>query len=314
MFASSLCSMMLLFVTLQPTKTWYTPDQPILIDVKPDAPVRLVMTEFGGVIHPTKPEIDNAEQVDLKKRFDGLKPNTYVLYAVPKSVAPDANPSTNFVGTPLVVQIRQDKRAGAQSGPLVVRVEPMRYVTMETSQGELTMAFYYDVAPNTVSSFLTLAAEGYFDGQVFHRIIPNFVIQGGDPLGGDPKRAGTGGPGFMIDAEFNDRPHEKGVLSMARQGDPLEQQGMPPRSEAANSASSQFFICLDYNRTKALDGKYTVFGKVVGALTTVDKLAAVPTGAGDRPTDPPVIKKATVSLVTPQNNPYAQLITPVEAK
>ncbi|MBC7784260.1 MAG: peptidylprolyl isomerase [Burkholderiales bacterium] len=178
---------------------------------------------------------------------------------------------------------------------------------METSEGTMTMAFYYDVAPNTSTNFLALAEEGYFDGQVFHRIIKNFVVQGGDPLGRDPARGGTGGPGFMIDAEFNDRQHQKGVLSMARQGDPLEAQGMMPRSDAANSASSQFFICLDYSRTKALDGKYTVFGKVVEGMDVVDKLAGMPTGAGDRPTNPPEIKKVTVRVVTPEKNPYAKL-------
>jgi len=178
---------------------------------------------------------------------------------------------------------------------------------MKTDAGEMTMAFYYDFAPNTIGNWLRLAEEGYFDGQVFHRIIPGFVLQAGDPLSTDPARAGTGGPGFMIDAEFNDRPHQKGVLSMARQGDPLERQGMLPRPEAANSASSQFFICLDYERTKALDGKYTVFGRVINGNDVIDKLAASPTGEADRPTKPPVIEKVSVKTVTPGNNPYDKL-------
>jgi cyclophilin family peptidyl-prolyl cis-trans isomerase len=187
---------------------------------------------------------------------------------------------------------------------MVWRVEPLRYVTMETSAGEMTISFFYDVAPNTAANFMRLAEEGFYDGQVFHRIIKDFVVQAGDPLGRDPVRAGSGGPGFMVDAEFNDRQHLRGVLSMARQGDDLERQGLMPRNEFANSASSQFFICLNYERTKFLDSKYTAFGRVVGGIETLEKLESVETGKNDRPVNPPEIKKVTVHTVTPQNNPY----------
>src|SRR3989442_8101703 len=105
---------------------------------------------------------------------------------------------------------------------MVVRVEPLRYAVMQTAHGPVTMAFYYDIAPNTVSNFLTLSEQGFYDGLTFHRIAPGFVIQGGDPRGD-----GTGGPGYMIDAEFSDpkdsgRSHDAGALSMARSGDPGE--------------------------------------------------------------------------------------------
>lgn len=293
-----------LFSILSPTKLWYQPDEPVTINVSAPAPVKLVLVDFLGRAVDTQGDTSVAKdkQVDLKTLFPAAREGTYILYAVPADKQlPD------FVGTPLVMQIRSDKRVGSQPGPLVTRVEPLRYMVMETSDGPLTMAFYYDVAPNTAANFMRLAEEGYFDGQVFHRIVKDFVVQGGDPLGRDPKRAGTGGPGYMIDAEFNDRQHKKGVLSMARQGDPLERQGMMPRSEAANSASSQFFICLNYDRTKALDGKYTAFGKVIGANATIDKLAANEVGAADRPVNPPEIKKAIVKVVTPENNPYLKL-------
>jgi cyclophilin family peptidyl-prolyl cis-trans isomerase len=299
-----IASTLFLFSILVPTKLWYAPDQAITIDVRPDAPVRLVLVDFLGRAVDTQADtsVDAARQVNVRELFPAMQSGTYVLYAVPKDKQlPD------FVGTPLVVQVQADKRPGAQPGPLVARVEPLRYMTMKTSDGEMTMAFYYDVAPNTVDNFLKLGEQGYFDGQVFHRIVKDFVIQGGDPLGRDPQRAGTGGPGYMIDAEFNDRQHRKGVFSMARQGDPLERQGMMPRSDAANSASSQFFICLNYDRTKQLDNKYTVFGKVVEGMDVVDKIAARETGPGDRPTNPPEMTDVTVHVVTPGNNPYLKL-------
>lgn len=301
-----LMSTLFLFSVLVPTKLWYAPGQMVPIDVKADAPVTLVLTDFAGhkIDAKVDTKIDSPKQADLTQMYPGLPIGTYLLSAVPQRGA-EAN---TFVGTPLVVEVRGDKRPGMPAGPLVTHVEPLRYAVMDTDQGPMTMAFYYDVAPNTVSNFLSLADEGYFDGIAFHRIIPGFVLQAGDPLSLDPARAGTGGPGYTINAEFSNRPHVRGVLSMARQGDPEERGGNAPRYEWANSASSQFFICLDYSRTKALDGKYTVFGQVTDGDDTMTKLAAVPTGPNDRPMSPPVIKKVTVKPVTPGNNPYAKLL------
>jgi cyclophilin family peptidyl-prolyl cis-trans isomerase len=303
---NALMSTLFFFSVLMPTKLWFAPDQPVTVRVKANEPVNLVLVDFLGRVIDTQQQTNVTEEkdVDLRQVFPAMSPGTtYVLYAVPAGKA-----LPTFVGTPLVVQMRRDKRLGAQPGLIAVRVEPLRYLKMSTDKGDMEIAFYYDAAPNTVNNFFNLADGGYFNDQVFHRIIPGFVIQGGDPLGTDPKRGGTGGPGYMIDAEFNDRRHNKGVLSMARQGDPLESQGMPPRSDAANSASSQFFICLDYARTKALDGKYTAFGEVVTGMETVDALAAVPTGPNDRPNDPPKIKSAKVVPVLPGENPYAKLL------
>ncbi len=297
-------STLFLFSVLFPTKLWFQPDQPVLIDVRNTAPVKLELVEFRGREYDSQADrnVDAPRQVDLKQLFPAMQTGTYILYAVPKD-----KELPEFVGTPLVVQVRTDKRVGAAPGPLVVRVEPLRYVTMETSDGTMTMAFYYDVAPNTVENFLRLSEEGYYDGQIFHRIVKDFVIQGGDPVGRDAKRGGSGGPGYMIDAEFNDRQHKKGVLSMARQGDQIEQQGMMPRSDFANSASSQFFICLNYERTRALDKKYTVFGRVIGGDDVIDKIAAHEVGPRDRPINPPEMKSVKVHPVTPDNNPYFKL-------
>ena len=187
---------------------------------------------------------------------------------------------------------------------MVVKVEPLKYAIIETDHGSMTAGFYYDVAPNTVTNFLTLAEGGFFDGLSFHRIVPGFVIQGGDP-----KNDTEGGPGYAIDAEFNDRPHIAGALSMAREGDPIERQGAMPRSEAANSAGSQFFIALDYKTTKRLDGRYTVFGRVTEGLDVLQKLGSVEIAnpATGQPRQPQLIRRVRIENVTSENNPYLTL-------
>lgn len=140
---------------------------------------------------------------------------------------------------------------------------------IKTSLGDIRVELWNDVAPKHVENFLKLARDGFYDGLNFHRVIKGFVIQGGCPRGD-----GTGGPGWTVDAEFNDRPHDKGVLSMARSSDP-------------DSAGSQFFLCLTREHCRHLDNQYTAFGKVIEGLDVVDKLGAVETGAGDRPKNPP---------------------------
>lgn len=149
-------------------------------------------------------------------------------------------------------------------------------VHFETSHGPIRVEFWPDVAPGHVENLVGLAAIGYYNDISVHRIIPDFVIQAGCPEG-----TGTGGPGYTIDAEFNDRLHEKGVLSMARTNDP-------------NSAGSQFFICL--GRVPHLDNQYTGFGKCVDdeSLATIDKMAAVPTDGRDSPKEPVVLISAKV--------------------
>mgnify|MGYP003335649836 CR=1 FL=1 len=136
--------------------------------------------------------------------------------------------------------------------------------TIETDHGTITVELWEDVAPNHVKNMLELGESGFYDGLGFHRILPGFVIQGGCPntregAGGMP---GTGGPGHNVKAEFNDRKHEKGVLSMARSADP-------------DSAGSQFFICLGREKCQHLDGEYTAFGQVVDGLEVVDAIAGV---------------------------------------
>jgi peptidyl-prolyl cis-trans isomerase B (cyclophilin B) len=284
---------------LSPAKVYCPPDGPVPVTVKADGEERLVLTRFGSDAELGSKDVTGESTPNLKELFPQVKdPGCFVLYLVPKG-----KKLNEFSGTPLVVNVREDKRPGANPGPMVTKVEPLQYAVMTTKQGPLTMAFYYDVAPITTNSFLTLAGDGFFDGLTFHRIIKGFVIQGGDPRGD-----GTGGPGYNIEAEFNDRPHVEGVLSMARNGDPEERSGAMPRCEYANSAGSQFFICLNYANTKSLDRKYTAFGKVTAGLDAVKEIGAVATGEGDRPIEKQVIEKVQVKPVTAAEDPYIGLL------
>jgi peptidyl-prolyl cis-trans isomerase B (cyclophilin B) len=142
---------------------------------------------------------------------------------------------------------------------------------IKTSQGEMVIEFWPDVAPKTVENFKTLAKKGFYDGTCFHRVIKGFMIQGGDPLTKDPgaeDRWGTGDPGYKVKAEFNDRSHVRGVISMARSNDP-------------DSAGSQFFIC--HGNPTFLDHKYTAFGKLIKGDDVLEKIATTPTHPPDRP-------------------------------
>ena len=310
---SMLSLILLAAATVMPTKGWFAPHQPVTIDVaEAGGDATLVLTNFtGGVLDPSAPADvagGSAKGVDLTKIFPQLNtPGTYVLYLTKKG-----GTIKDFLGTPLVIEVRDNRKRGAPPGPVVTKVEPLRYAVVHAEAGDITLAFYYDVAPHTVDSFLDLASEGYFDGMLFHRVVKDFVLQAGDPLSHDAARAGTGGPGYLIDAEFNDRPHVEGALSMARSGDPAEGAGMMPRSDYANSAGSQFFICLNPERTKALDRKYTVFGKAVSGMDVARKIEQVPVNDQDRPLQPQVIKSVEVKPVTAGDNPYAGLFSAPE--
>ena len=154
-------------------------------------------------------------------------------------------------------------------------------VTFEMENGDVIKAeLYPEIAPNTVNNFISLVKKGFYDGLIFHRVIPGFMIQGGDPLG-----KGLGGPGYGIKGEFlqngfkNELKHTRGVLSMARAGDP-------------NSAGSQFFIMHD--DAPHLDGGYAAFGKVIEGIEAVDRICDVRTDWNDKPRIPQVMKKVTV--------------------
>ncbi|HYF83710.1 MAG TPA: peptidylprolyl isomerase [Clostridia bacterium] len=153
--------------------------------------------------------------------------------------------------------------------------------TIEMENGDvMKMELYPDIAPNTVKNFISLANKGFYDGVIFHRVIPGFMIQGGDPQG-----QGTGGPGYGIKGEFksngfaNNLKHEKGVISMARSSSP-------------DSAGSQFFIMVA--NSPHLDGQYAAFGKVTEGIETADKIVAVKRNHSDKPLEDQRMKKVTV--------------------
>ena len=141
---------------------------------------------------------------------------------------------------------------------------------IETKFGNIEFRFFPEIAPQHVTNFIDLAKKGFYDGTTFHRVIPGFMIQGGDPNSKNPDRSkhGSGGPGYTIKAEFNEKPHKRGVLSMARAAHP-------------DSAGSQFFICVA--DSFFLDKKYTVFGEVVLGMEVADKIVSQPRDKADNP-------------------------------
>src|SRR5512143_2528943 len=151
----------------------------------------------------------------------------------------------------------------------------MSNATLHTNHGPIAVELFDDDAPKTVDNFLTLARKGFYDGVIFHRVIPDFMIQGGDPTG-----TGTGGPGYSFEDEFNDNKVVRGALAMANAG--------------PNTNGSQFFI-VTTDAAPWLDGKHTVFGRVTDGMDAVDAIEATPTGAGDRPVEPQVIERIELS-------------------
>ena len=156
---------------------------------------------------------------------------------------------------------------------------------IKTSAGDMVVEFWSDVAPKTVENFKKLARQGFYDGTAFHRVIRGFMIQGGDPLTKDAKqeaRWGTGDPGYKIKAEFNDRSHQKGVLSMARSASP-------------DSAGCQFFVV--HGDASFLDKQYTAFGTLLKGLDVLDKIAATPCkAAGERSPSRPIERQHVESV------------------
>jgi peptidyl-prolyl cis-trans isomerase B (cyclophilin B) len=163
--------------------------------------------------------------------------------------------------------------AGAADKPAKTEAAKSPRAIIKTKFGEMEIAFFPDKAPNHVNNFIKLAKSGFYNGTVFHRVIPGFMIQGGDPNTKDPTKPetyGMGEPNEKVKAEFNDIPHRRGIVSMARTNDP-------------NSAGSQFFIVV--KDSNFLDGQYTVFGEVVKGMEVADKIVNLPRNARDLPTE-----------------------------
>jgi peptidyl-prolyl cis-trans isomerase B (cyclophilin B) len=176
-----------------------------------------------------------------------------------------------LVGLPVLIDwataAEKDKGKAAQTGAK----EPRAII--KTKFGEMEIKFYQDKAPKHVENFTKLAKSGFYNGTIFHRVIPGFMIQGGDPNTKDPNKKdvyGMGGPGYSVKAEFNDTPHKRGIVSMARAQDP-------------DSAGSQFFIVVEDSRF--LDNKYTAFGEVVKNMGVADKIVNAARDGRDNPTE-----------------------------
>jgi peptidyl-prolyl cis-trans isomerase B (cyclophilin B) len=166
--------------------------------------------------------------------------------------------------------------AKSYDAPPAMTIDPNKSytATIDTTAGEIKLELYPKDAPNHVNSFVFLARDGYYEGVIFHRVIPGFMIQGGDPTG-----TGSGGPGYKLKQEFNARSHKRGVLSMARTNDP-------------NSAGSQFFLM--HADSPFLDRQYTAFGMITSGIEVVDKIVEAPRDANDRPKNPTKINKITI--------------------
>jgi len=147
----------------------------------------------------------------------------------------------------------------------------MSRATLHTSEGPIEVELYPDDAPKTVENFVKLSRDGFYEGVIFHRVIPDFMIQGGDPTG-----TGTGGPGYEFEDEFNEHPVARGALAMANAG--------------PNTNGSQFFI-VTAEATPWLDGKHTVFGRVTSGMDVVDRICEADRDSNDRPRDPVAIER-----------------------
>jgi peptidyl-prolyl cis-trans isomerase B (cyclophilin B) len=162
---------------------------------------------------------------------------------------------------------------------------PAEHAIIKTTYGDMTIAFWPDVAPKTVENFKKLAQEKFYDGTAFHRIIKGFMVQGGCPntRKGETGMPGTGGPGHKVKAEFNTKSHVRGVISMARSSHP-------------DSAGSQFFIC--HGEAKFLDGQYTAFGELVKGDDVLERIATMPTSSGGGGEKSTPIERVEVTSIT----------------
>ena len=182
--------------------------------------------------------------------------------------------------------------------PATSTISPDTIATLHTNFGDIEIRFFADKAPKTVESFLTLAKKGFYNKTKFHRVIPGFMIQGGDPLTTDDKNRaldGTGGPGYTVPAEFNDVSFERGIVGLAR-------------GPEKNSGGSQFFIMVA-NKSH-LNGQYTAFGQVIKGMSVVDKIVALPRDAHDNPDpkNPAIVESITISKGDPKSFPPIPLI------
>jgi dolichyl-diphosphooligosaccharide---protein glycosyltransferase len=218
-------------------------------------------------------------QKDIKYPLDGDGP-LRLVYSSPSFDRKDSGPISGV----FIYEINKDYVPNQVQPEVIVIDEPGGTAVITTSFGDIAIEFKEKIAPKTVENFKNLANSGFYDGTIFHRIVPDFVIQGGDPntISGSRDTWGQGGPDYSINAELSDIKHEKYIVSMARGTD-------------INSAGSQFFIVV--GNSPWLDGKYTVFGEVISGKDVVDKIASLETNSQDQPIKPEdaIIEKITIN-------------------
>jgi peptidyl-prolyl cis-trans isomerase B (cyclophilin B) len=202
---------------------------------------------------------------------------TLVIFAIGAMLVATSCKSQSNTETAKPVEKQVTEKKAEQAGPLTkwpadYPITGDNVAVISTKFGDIVLEFFPDVAPNHVRNFKYLADHGFYDGCTFHRVIPGFMIQGGDPNSKDTLREndGMGGPGWTVDAEFNAKNHARGILSMARAPNP-------------NSAGSQFFICV--KEAKQLNNNYTVFGQVIKGMEVADQIINQPRDPRDNPLD-----------------------------
>lgn len=278
-----------------PQQTYFAKDVPVIVTIE-EADGLLWMDPDGRVMSRT--DLDPGE-VRLDTLLPGLRNSRRLSYVQPL-VAGEPT------GSALVIEpLLSPRRARFDEAEVTVRVErgsptvngirvyPESLVRINTDQGEMTFRLRPDQAPNTVWNFRNLVQGGFYNGTSFHRIVADYIIQGGDPLAN-----GRGGPGYWIDFEESHLPHDFGILSMAR------------RFDDPDSAGSQFFICLSRERTESLDGLFVAFGEMYDGADTIRALGAVETDpVAERPLRLPVIRSADLIPAPPRHEiPLEELL------
>lgn len=285
------------FAQLVPEYRYNGVGRPFLVAIKGRGKLEIRLIQ-GGTAETLATVPAKAGAADLAKLFPDLwtAKRKSVLYAQlvengkPKGPAlvlrPMTNPALSVLKPDKTVEFQKDEDdeyAGIQAW-----VD--QDLVLETTLGTMRFRLRPDCAPNTVRNIMDLVRGGYYRDVIFHRVVPlarglPFVIQGGDPAG-----TGSGGPGFNYALEDSPLPHDFGVISIARSADP-------------NTNGSQFFVCLSREGTARLDHKYASFGQLLTGADVVRRIAAVPTGKDDRPTDPPVIRRALLVDAAPYGRP-----------
>lgn len=305
-------TMLALFYLLAPVKSYVKPGEPVEIRfVESQQAASAKMVEIIGLKAVELPGLlenvaanelagpDGAPQFQLYSYDGKLLPAAKVAKAnaqngvvnvaafYPQIEKPGAYILTFKSAAPLLINtLTNPGMVKGTAEAVVTHIVPLSYAVITTDKGIIKATFAYDVAPHTVNNFIQLANDKFYDDCRFHRIIKGFMIQGGDSLGASDDHAGTGGPGHAIVQEFNDKPHVRGVLSMARTQEP-------------DSAGSQFFIMHAANA--GLNNQYTAFGQVLEGLDVLDKIITTPVtdrNGSTKPEDRPVIKSIRILPAT----------------